>query len=256
MMQPITFCLCVLVDTPIWVLSCSKAGDSAKTKRSKVTQVLNFRTEKLSVSKLKALVNNEDFSSVLSLDINGNPVGAEGVDAIAQSPYAKGLQALWIDGVGAGDDGAKALAASRTVTVKELYIGFNNITQTGLASLVASEVMAKVEFLRLNYNPIGDCGAKALAQSTMLGNLQHLNLTGTKITDSGARALLGSTALRKLKFLDLSHNTITPATFHSLGEPNALPALRELEVFSSTVDTATRKWLSQNRPNLRLITLQ
>ncbi len=104
-------------------------------------------------------------------------IGAEGVRALANSPYLAQLRYL-DPGHAIGDEGAQALAASpfwRRMT--ELTLNSCNIGPEGIRALAGSPVLDSVESLSLAVNPIGSEGACALAESPHLGCIKSLDVS-------------------------------------------------------------------------------
>ncbi len=78
-----------------------------------------------------------------SLDLSRNPLGDEGVEALAASPYGSYLRSLYLDGVGATDRGARALASSpHLADLGYLQFRGNDLTEAGIAALRASPHLA------------------------------------------------------------------------------------------------------------------
>jgi uncharacterized protein (TIGR02996 family) len=79
-----------------------------------------------------------------ALDLSGNPL------AVTAWP-ARHFDALALDGVGLGVAGAEALAASG-VTGLSLDLGFNALTDAGVASLIGSPLLGRCQWLGLRGN--------------------------------------------------------------------------------------------------------
>jgi uncharacterized protein (TIGR02996 family) len=144
---------------------------------------------------------------------------AEAVRLLATSPQYAGLESLTIDEAGVGNDGAFALAGSRTLTkLTTLALSHCDIRPQGLRALLASPILNGVEHLGLGGNArtaaAGQVLASILALSSRLEHLESLTLDETVITDQAA-ALLGQgswSALRKLILVPHHRNDTTAQT--------------------------------------------
>ena len=103
--------------------------------------------------------------------------GAEGVRALANSPYLANL--TYLDpGHAIGDDGAQELAQSPYWrSLKWLNLNSANLGPVGIRALAESPVLASVEKLTLAMNPITSEGALALAVSPLLGRIETLDVS-------------------------------------------------------------------------------
>jgi Leucine Rich repeat len=132
------------------------------------------------------------------------------------------------------------LAHLRGLTsLRELRLGYNDITDAGLRHLQA---MTKMEVLDLSGTDVGDA---ALAHLAGLTKLRQLKLNRTAVTDAGLVHLAGMTGLQvlelshtrvsdagiaelkglnKLESIDLSHTWVTDFGAHELGR--SLPTAR------------------------------
>ena len=133
-------------------------------------------------------------TNLTSLDLGSNGVGAEGALALAA---LTNLTSLDLGSNGIGAEGARALAALTNLT--SLDLGGNGVGAEGARALAA---LTNLTSLDLGSNGVGAEGARALAALT---NLTSLDLGGNGIGAEGARALA---ALTNLTSLDLSFNAL------------------------------------------------
>lgn len=100
---------------------------------------------------------------------------------------------------------ASAMVGPRAI-VKELWLGYNQITATGAKVLAGS--IRQLRMLCLSGNSIGDEGAKAIAQG--LGpEIETLRLSNNQIGPSGTKALAEALPGKcHLESLYLSHNPL------------------------------------------------
>ena len=89
------------------------------------------------------VVGPDSVYGMRTLDLSDNPLGDEGVEALAQSPYASYMRSLYLGDVGATDRGAKALADSpHLANLSYLVLTGNGFTQEGKDALSASPHLA------------------------------------------------------------------------------------------------------------------
>jgi hypothetical protein len=102
------------------------------------------------------------------------------------------------------------------------------MTPRGLAALLRSQVVSRLEVLDLQDNLLGVGGAKLLAESTRLATLVELNLARNYLHEDGAIALAHARGLRNLKRLELGYNFIGPKGAQAFAQSSALPQLEDL----------------------------
>ena len=148
-----------------------------------------------------------------------------------------------------GEDGAVTFAAAiqpmegskgALPRLSTLYLGWNNIGDSGLTSLataLGSGALPSLTVLNLTRNQMGDIGVTALASALGKGalpSLRGLNLGYNKIGDDGVIALataLANGTLPNLEVLVLSHNKIGDSglsSFATVLGSGALSLLTEL----------------------------
>lgn len=239
-----------------WLLGLTACSDppppSPPKEEVSVHAIRNFRRTPLTAEALTTLVGQADFAGTLALDVTESPIGDAGLRAVATSPHAGTIKALWIDRTGATDAGAAALGGA-DLPLEELYIGYNQIGPEGLRALLEAP-KARWRILRLSFDPLTDAGAVLLASHPRLETLEHLDLVSVGVGDVGARALLGSTTLAQLAELDLSHNALGLESLVPLVDPRALPALRTLDVSGHCPASDVLARIRAARPNLELKT--
>ena len=130
---------------------------------------------------------------LLSVRLRGNPLGIAGVQAATRTLLSRGplmLQSLVLSGVGAGDEGASALAEALAspnapVSLLTLDLRSNGLTMLAAQALVPvlSSPKQPLQELQLGHNSLRDAGASALAQ----GLLRNSSLTKLSLGHNGAR---------------------------------------------------------------------
>jgi uncharacterized protein (TIGR02996 family) len=134
-----------------------------------------------------------------TLKLPVNPVGTEGVWALADSPALANLAELDLGYCGLGVEGAQALAGSSRLTkLSRLNLECNDIGDEGLHALIQSPtLLAPLTWLNLRANGLSQAGAEALAACPHLRKLTHLNLLFNHIRRAGATALAQSPYLQQ-----------------------------------------------------------
>jgi uncharacterized protein (TIGR02996 family) len=167
------------------------------------------------------------FSSLTTLVLSYNKLGAAGMTALADSPHLTSLEHLSIPWNNMGPAGALALASSRYLTnLRSLNLWGTSIGDEGAKHLAAWPGLAHLTTLILNVRSAGVGGVRALAASRYLSNLRVLELAYNTLTDEAAEALAASRSLRQLRKLVLYGNThISPSGLKAIVESPHLPNL-------------------------------
>ncbi len=166
---------------------------------------------------MRVLAASPVIAELTALDLGGNPLGEDGLVALARSPYLGNLATL---GVGGLDDQTKPTGPF----VEELARG-----------AIAESIAA----LAFGLGRLGPRGAHAIA-SRVWPNLQRVELYGNRILDDGAIALFQSPALATIRYLDLGNNDLTDASGQALAESPYADALTHVELGGALFDKATR----------------
>lgn len=141
-----------------------------------------------------ALASSALVASLRTLDLSQNPIGDEGVEALARGAPLGLLDALSLRGVGLTDRGLARLASARWAP-SSLSLGDNAIGDEGARALAASPACARLRRLDLAGNGLTDEGVEALAASPYLRGLEKLSLgNNPALTGRAVTALVGWTA--------------------------------------------------------------
>jgi uncharacterized protein (TIGR02996 family) len=139
------------------------------------------------------------------LDLSDNPLGADGVQALAESRALRGLRVLDLGRTYPGVPGVRALAeAGGLAGVRSLGLGGNRLGPVAVKLVAESAAARGLRVLDLSANPVGDAGATALANSRALAGLLDLDLSDADLTDAGAVSLADSPYLGNLLRLNLA----------------------------------------------------
>src|SRR5262249_38417424 len=140
---------------------------------------------------------------LVSLNLSGCELTANGLAALSLSSQLSGLRTLQLSSIAVGrnelfcnrlgDFGAAQLARSPCLTrLTRLQLRQVHVGAEGVEALANSEAMRTLRALDLMGNPVGDRGVRALLQSPYLGQLQTLcvtDMTGARIGAWSKRAL-------------------------------------------------------------------
>lgn len=162
-------------------------------------------------------------AQLCSLDLNGNPLGDQGLAALGAAVASGCLQQLvklFLDRAQIGDDGLTSFSASMRSApsllpkLYELWLSNNRLRARGATELFAAfadGALATLGDLRLQFNGIGNAGIDALVAALERGALRNAWYLGLSddavLTDDGLRTLeasVASGALPRLEFLTAS----------------------------------------------------
>lgn len=158
---------------------------------------------------------------VLDLE-DGNIIGNQGAEALANSPYLAGLTVLKLRGNAIGPAGARALARAHLGPITDLNLDHNGIFDEGVQAVVESPRLRHVEQLSLGWTQCGEPAARTLARSSYLTNVKRLYLSGNQIGDEGVIALASSKHLSGLRELFLEGNRIGDRGAQTLADSSTL----------------------------------
>ncbi|MBM3980681.1 MAG: TIGR02996 domain-containing protein [Planctomycetes bacterium] len=141
---------------------------------------------------------------VQHLDVSDNPLGTEGVTALAESGVVRGLRTLNLSRTRPGVPGVKALVeAGGLAGLRLLDLSDNVLGPVAVKALAGCAGFRGLRVLNLANNLVGDAGATALAAGRALSGLLELDLRDADVSDEGATALAESPHLGNLLRLDL-----------------------------------------------------
>ncbi|XP_048575673.1 NLR family CARD domain-containing protein 4 [Nematostella vectensis] len=118
--------------------------------------------------------------NVTLLDMSANPIGLEGLNAIANilQDNSCRLKSLILDGCCINMDGARSIskALSKNTSLEKLSLACNNIGDEGMCALAKYVTKTKsLQALDISYNHISDVGKKAIIDACSESeSLQHL----------------------------------------------------------------------------------
>eukprot|EP00767_Chilomastix_cuspidata_P002853 gnl/Chilomastix_cuspidata/2983.p1 GENE.gnl/Chilomastix_cuspidata/2983~~gnl/Chilomastix_cuspidata/2983.p1 ORF type:complete len:449 (-),score=196.16 gnl/Chilomastix_cuspidata/2983:66-1412(-) len=194
-------------------------------------------TENLANMLYHVIKNNP---KLVSLDLNQNPLGDAGIEAIA--PAIAGLtrlKSLLLWKMDFGPRGAKALAAALPglLELEKLYLGKNHIGSEGAQALApALAPLARLERVTFDHCDIDDGGAVALMRALKdKERLQFVYLFKNRIGDAGAAAIAAALSHKEaLQDLPISSNSIGDRGIAEIARVvETTPHLLKLKIFAN-----------------------
>ena len=194
---------------------------------------------------VKLLAKASTLPELRELALNENElITADGVAALAASPFLAGLTALDLSGNDINDTGVRAVVASPSMArLRVLRLERNHVGDAGVEALLGSgfvrRALDRSPRLELGANTIGKAGAELLAGWPDLARVTHLDLGGNYLGNAGLAALLGSPYLGRLRVLRLGRNQITDRGADDLRD-NHLRLFDQLRVLDLSGNRLTR----------------
>lgn len=162
--------------------------------------------EQIGAKELSYLLQSNRPSQLTTLKLHSTPIGSEGAELIASSPFVRKLRNLKLESCYIGDEGATALAESPFLSqLEQLTLNSCDISSSGFQILMSSTYLQKIESITLVQNKIKD---DAMIDLVFPPTLCDLNLALNQISDVGAISMARSPALLQLKYLFLCRNHI------------------------------------------------
>jgi uncharacterized protein (TIGR02996 family) len=167
-------------------------------------------------------------------DGDSEPLGDEGLVALAASPHLAGLEALTFSMEQIGGDGLQALARAPWLAgLRRLALPNNEVGADALASFLAVAPLQELEALNLDWTGAGSETVAVLAQSAPLAMLRELSLANNKIGRDGPALLATAGRLPRLSVLDLNCTYLKPGSLQPLSGSPLLAQLTELRLASN-----------------------
>lgn len=171
-------------------------------------RALSLSRNALDTAAICALVQIEGlFTGLERLDLDGNVLGEEGVQALLSVLDGAALRELTLDHAMLGSAGARLLFSREWPSLTRLSLESSQIGPSGLHGLEELELPA-LKTLRLPGNPLGDDGARWLLECRALRGVEALDLTDCSLHAGVVHALLESPHLDDLRQLRLGLNVI------------------------------------------------
>jgi uncharacterized protein (TIGR02996 family) len=209
-----------------------------------------YASQKWDPNSLKEVLAHPKLANLTALDVGENYfLGEQWGEVLAAATHLTNLRTLDLAGNGIDREGLEALAdAAFMPSLRALNLSGNNLDVRAMATLAFMPQFAGLTDLRLGQidefdfeeenNYLGDDGLRQLIASPNLKQLSVLSLFETGITDAGLIALAAWPGLRSLTYLDLSYNTFTDAGMEALANSAHLANLRGLVVWGDSLTEA------------------
>jgi uncharacterized protein (TIGR02996 family) len=155
------------------------------------------------------LVGARQTAYLQSLNVTANEIGADGMSNLEPTALPS-LTTLVLSGNPIGDEGLEALAAwKRLPAVEALYLSECEISGDGIATLLGGAPLAKLEKLTLSNNSeLGDdIGAVLTKHASKLPALRHLELKNSDLGTASVKGL-AKAKLPALRRIDVRRNGI------------------------------------------------
>jgi uncharacterized protein (TIGR02996 family) len=174
--------------------------------QSSALQRLSLRTMGFTQTHIDHLLSEIDGSSLIELDLGGNPLEDDGVrSALRILPVS--IRTLGLSDTHVLDDGLRAFVESRT-NINRLDLSRNPLPRQGVRMLSQSQHLASLRSLNLRKCRIEDWKLGLLTQSRFWPNLVELDLRENPIPPAGVRHLLDAPVPADLTALVLTGDTL------------------------------------------------
>ena len=160
---------------------------------------------KLSKDDFEALAAATTLGSVELLDLTNGGSYEIPVAPLAKATSLPKLRELNLRGCMIGDEGALALARSKTLKMRKLILARNDLHPAAGEAIATAEWALDLVHLDVSSNEMfGDGGLAALAASTKLTSLKTLNLEFTGLHEQAAELLRTARLFQQLDKIDIS----------------------------------------------------
>jgi uncharacterized protein (TIGR02996 family) len=209
---------------------------------------------------LGELVASPTLELVDELDLCGNELGDAGANAVAHCPHLGRLRALDLGFNFVSDNGVASLAGSRRLPeLRSLRLNDNSrIGLDGVRALANSETL-RLTSLDLSANAIDPECVRVLCASPLAGALEALEVHTNPVGDAGLELLLRSgllaRVLKRSHALDLHSMLLNPASAEALAGAALLDGVIQLNVSGNNFGNDGARALSESEHTGRLHSL-
>jgi uncharacterized protein (TIGR02996 family) len=239
--------------------------------------------EVLRAASMKALMEWAGLASIRSLNLSGNDLNRDGLQALLRSPHVGALKELSLrDARLDGQAMAEFDSALPRLRLETLDLGENILEELGVAYVASATCLRELKVLRLDRCEIPLSGARVLSKKAkFLGGLRLLDVSHNNFGPAGLEALLkrGPASLHTLQMrdndlfdqgaealaesptsdtlleVDLSQNTLGPAGAQALGETAHLRSLLVLRLADNSINESSATALAASPLGQRLSVL-
>ncbi len=218
------------------------ARDLARSPTSRSITSLTLSDNRLASSCLVELARQPG-APLRKLDLQGNPIGDEGVVALARSGRLDGVNHLGLSACGVGDGALLALVESGALReVRTLEMRRDAVTDVGALALAEAEV-PELRDLYLEANAIGARGALALLRSPNMPALSSLDMSENDCEDDAFEVPEDRSQPASLRQVDLSSCEAGPRLIEELVRTRALETVTSLSLRDDMLDPSAARAL-------------
>ncbi len=215
------------------------------------TAVLWQKMPRQSAGPIQRFLDSPAFSTVHTLNLSRNHLGAAGVEALASSPQLARIGSLSLAGNVISGQNMRVLAQFPNLSgLTRLDLSETELSMVDARTLAQASSLHQLKELLLNANYIGDAGLRALTNAERLRTLRRLDVAENRFHLEGIRALTASAYLTDLQSLDVSVNEIGDAGLELLASAGNFGRLTELRLAQCEIRDAGIKHLI-NSPYLK-----
>lgn len=182
------------------------------------------------------------------VDVRGVAISEQMLDNLCHATAMQHITIMRLDETKLSTWAGNLLADCTTLaSLRELYLGYNNIGDEAMAHLCEHGRFDALEIFGLAHTHTGDQALTQLAANTTLHRLQTLQLNQNRITDIGLKALAMSRGLGALQHLHLYLNpgiTDEGAIALRARRELAFPELQEIDVYDCNVSDVLSQRMS------------
>lgn len=184
--------------------------------------------------------------SLQQLNLDGNDISAEGVEALMRGPWAAQLTALDLSDNSLDE---RALIAILDHTrLESLTLDSTKLSAQALLNTIDHPGWSAIKHLSLSWlYTLGDAAIEAIAMSPHFTNLESLSLIWGGLSARSARALADSPYITRLKQLDLYRNQLEDQGAQALAESENFGELEWLRVHDNGISDAGREVMRQSK---------
>lgn len=149
---------------------------------------LSLASNKISDKGLSYLAESTTLKSLTALYLQKNQVGVKGLHSLTSSQSLSGLKLLYLKGNHFGVEGAKVLAEnSQWSSLRKLYLQGCRLEDRGLSYICNSPLLEPVEELNIGFNQLTDSSVDTLIESKI--ELSILDIAVNHINESNIERL-------------------------------------------------------------------
>jgi uncharacterized protein (TIGR02996 family) len=131
----------------------------------------------------KMLANAKKLAGLKSLTLYKSDIGPEGTCAIAESPYLRDLEWLFLDGESTANRGRRAILGASWPNLKSIGLSRTQLDDSDLRFLAEHGNMPRLRRILIHENPITEEGITCLMNSNRFPMLEEIDVSGLQFRD-------------------------------------------------------------------------